>query len=130
MTQRSSPNQIYLQDCRAGWGSGEHPTTRLCLEFLIDSVKEGDHVLDYGCGSGILSIFSVKALKAAHCVAVDVDEETLLAAKTNVELNKVSKHVDVTHTRYVYFGEDRFSPADVAVANILPVRSHAWWLRS
>jgi|MDTE01.2.fsa_nt_gb ribosomal protein L11 methylase PrmA len=112
--------QIRLQDCGAGWGSGEHPTTYLCLKFLSDSVKKGDQVLDYGCGSGILSIFSIKALGAKHSVAVDIDELTLIAAQTNTKINRISDHVDVTHTRYVHFGEDRFPPADVTVANILP----------
>lgn len=114
------PGEIVLQEGTTAWGSGEHPTTHLCLKFLSDSVKEGDQILDYGCGSGILSIFSIKALRASQCVAVDIDEETILAAQTNMEINRVSEQVDVTHTRYMYFGEDRFPPADVTVANILP----------
>ena len=48
---------IYLYLGRNGWGTGVHPTTRLCLEWLGDhGVKDGDILLDYGCGSGILSI--------------------------------------------------------------------------
>ena len=112
--------EIRLQDGASAWGNGEHPTTALCLNFLAENVKEGDKILDYGCGSAILSIFSVKALKADSAVAVDIDEDTLRAAETNVKLNCLSDKIDVTHTRYVYVGEDRFPVADITVANILP----------
>jgi ribosomal protein L11 methylase PrmA len=111
---------ILLQDTGAGWGSGEHPTTKLCLEFLHDTVKEGDKVLDYGAGSGVLSIFSIRALGAKSSVAVDIDEASLLACETNARINGCAHAIDSVHTRMVYLGEERFPQADVTVANILP----------
>ena len=112
--------EILLQDTGTGWGTGQHPTTLLCLNFLKDHLEAGDRLLDYGAGSGILSIYAVKALGAAGAVAVDIDEPTLLALERNCELNGVDDKIDVTHTRMVYVGEDRFPQSDICVADILP----------
>jgi Ribosomal protein L11 methyltransferase (PrmA) len=113
-------NVIRLMDVGSGWGNGAHPTTKLCLNFVLKSITKGDKVLDYGTGSGILSIAAAK-LGASHCVAVDIDEDTLIAAEINGRVNGVSDVIDVVHTRSVYVGEDRFPVSDVTVANILPV---------
>jgi len=117
----SSSKTIYIQDVGSGWGNGKHPTTRLCLDFLIDTVRVGDTVLDYGTGSGILSILS-KKLGCAKCLAIDIDEDSLRAAKKNVELNGFASpgDVDVIHTKQIYIGDDSFPLSDVTVANILP----------
>jgi ribosomal protein L11 methylase PrmA len=115
---------IRLLDVGSGWGNGAHPTTRLCLDFVAKSVRNGDSFLDYGTGSGILSIAAAK-LGASHCVAVDIDEDTLRAAEKNAEVNGVAEKLDVVHTKYVYIGEDRFPICDVTVANILPVSDRA-----
>lgn len=113
-------NVIRLMDVGSGWGNGAHPTTKLCLNFILKSITKGDKVLDYGTGSGILSIAAAK-LGASHCVAVDIDEDTLIAAEINGRVNGVSDILDVVHTRSVYVGEDRFPISEVTVANILPV---------
>lgn len=115
-------NVIRLMDVGSGWGNGAHPTTKLCLNFILKAVTKGDKVLDYGTGSGILSIAAAK-LGASHCVAVDIDEDTLIAAEINGRVNGVSDVLDVVHTRSVYVGEDRFPVSEVTVANILPVRN-------
>lgn len=118
----TSKDVIRLMDVGSGWGNGAHPTTKLCLKFILQTVKKGDKILDYGTGSGILSIAAAK-LGADHCVAVDIDEDTLIAAAINGRINGVSDILDVVHTRSVYVGEERFPISDVTVANILPVRS-------
>lgn len=115
------PVVIQLGEITSGWGNGAHPTTRLCLEFIAEHVQPGDKVLDYGTGSGVLSILAAKR-GATKCVAVDIDEETLRAAEQNAQLNGVGDILDVVHTKHVYMGEDRFPICDVTVANILPVR--------
>jgi len=114
-------SRIFLQDVSSGWGNGQHPTTKLCLQFIHDNVKSGDVVLDYGTGSGVLSLLS-KALGARQCVAVDIDEDSLRAAERNAQLNGWSTpdEILVIHTKYIYLGNDRIPTADVAVANILP----------
>ncbi len=110
---------IRLTNVGAGWGNGAHPTTRLCFNFLAQTVTNGQTVLDYGTGSGILAILAAK-LGAKHVVAVDIDDDTLEAAAKNARLNGVDGALDIAHTRYVYVGEDRFPVSDVTVANILP----------
>lgn len=76
------------------FGSGSHPTTRLCLETLERYVKDGDKVLDIGCGSGILSIASL-LLGAKIAFGVDIDSLAVKTAKENAKQNG--------------FGEDRFT---------------------
>lgn len=76
------------------FGSGSHPTTRLCLETLERYVKDGDKVLDIGCGSGILSIASL-LLGAKTAFGVDIDSLAVKTAKENAKQNG--------------FGEDRFT---------------------
>ena len=89
---------IRLIDTGSGWGSGEHPTTAMCMKFVNEYIKSGDTFLDYGTGSGILSILACKK-GATKCVAVDIDEDTIAAASRNVAINGYSDFVDVTHTK-------------------------------
>ena len=71
---------------RNGWGTGVHPTTRLCLEWICSQTEDGDVLLDYGCGSGILSIAALHC-GASRCIGVDVEAEALVTAERNVLLN-------------------------------------------
>lgn len=68
------------------FGSGSHPTTRLCLETLERYVKNGNEVLDIGCGSGILSIATL-LLGAKHALGVDIDSLAVKTAKENAKQN-------------------------------------------
>lgn len=68
------------------FGTGEHPTTRLVLEWLDAERPIGSDVLDYGCGSGVLALAAL-ALGAAHAFAVDNDDQALVAARANAALN-------------------------------------------
>ena len=112
---------IYLFLGRNGWGTGVHPTTRLCLEWLGDyGVRDGDVLLDYGCGSGILSIAALH-MGASRCIGVDVEAEALVTAERNVELNGWdSGRFQGMHTREV-LPYDVCPPrgASLCVANIL-----------
>lgn len=71
------------------FGTGSHPTTRLCLEWLIENVAPGISVLDYGCGSGILAI-AAKKLGAGDTAGVDIDPVALEAARANAARNTVA----------------------------------------
>ena len=93
------------------FGTGTHPTTRLCLRWLDEHLQPGGSVIDYGCGSGILAIAAMK-LGAANAVGVDIDEQALLAARRNALQNKA----DVT---FFAAAENVKAPANVVVANIL-----------
>ncbi len=70
------------------FGTGSHPTTHLCLEWLADHVRDGDTVLDYGCGSGILAI-AARMLGAGRVDAVDIDEQAVQATARNAAANGV-----------------------------------------
>jgi ribosomal protein L11 methyltransferase len=71
------------------FGTGSHPTTRLCLEWLEREIRGGEHVLDYGCGSGILAIAAAR-LGAASVAGVDIDPQAVEAARANAERNGVT----------------------------------------
>lgn len=93
------------------FGTGSHPTTRLCLEWLCANIKGEESLLDYGCGSGILGIAAVK-LGASPVTGVDIDDNALIAARDNAAANQVE--MALRHTRESL--DERF---DVVVANIL-----------
>jgi len=98
-------------DPGVAFGTGSHPTTRLCLAWLRERVKPGCSVLDYGCGSGILAIAAAR-LGAARVTGVDIDPQALRASAGNAEQNGV----DATFVHADQLGEERF---DIVVANIL-----------
>lgn len=84
-------NKVVLNlDPGLAFGTGNHETTRLCLECIEKYVKDGCSVLDVGCGSGILAIASL-LLGAENAVGVDIDETAVRTAKENAELNRVSE---------------------------------------
>lgn len=93
------------------FGSGSHPTTRLCLRWLERVIRGGETVLDYGCGSGVLAVAAMK-LGAASAVGVDIDEQALLAARRNAMHNRVQA---IFHSAAEAVGR----PAPIVVANIL-----------
>lgn len=111
---------IQMQDIASGWGNGKHPTTQMCLDFVHETVKPGATLLDYGTGSGILSILALRC-GAERAIAVDIDEDSLRAAQKNALLNGYgASRIDVVHTKHVYIGEERFPLSDITIANILP----------
>ncbi len=111
-------------DPGAAFGTGSHPTTRLCLAWLEANVRAQDEVLDYGCGSGILGIAALK-LGAARARAVDIDPLALEAARYNAERNGVA--LEVIDAQRGFEGVHR-----ITVANILanPLRMLAPLLAS
>ena len=102
---------VLVLDPGMAFGTGSHPTTRLCLEWLERSVTPGLSVLDYGCGSGILAIASAR-LGAAEVVGVDIDEQAVIASRSNAERNGVS-------ARFQDSGRELNGQFDLVVANIL-----------
>jgi ribosomal protein L11 methyltransferase len=106
------PNAMNIMlDPGLAFGTGSHPTTHLCLAWLINEVSENDRVLDYGCGSGILSI-AAKKCGAKEVVGVDIDPQAIIASTQNAKQN----HVNIQF----YNSESSFNfEADIVVANIL-----------
>ncbi len=93
------------------FGTGTHPTTRLCLRWLDRHITPGASVIDYGCGSGILAITAMK-LGAARAQGVDIDEQALIAARNNALQNQ-------TVVTFFAAEDELTSQASVVVANIL-----------
>ena len=93
------------------FGTGHHPTTRMCLRWLERMVRGGETVLDFGCGSGILAIAAMK-LGAARADGVDIDEQALLAARRNAMQNRVQ-------ATFHNAADALRQPARIVVANIL-----------
>jgi ribosomal protein L11 methyltransferase len=93
------------------FGTGSHPTTRMCLRWLAEHLAGGEAVLDYGCGSGILAIAAAR-LGAARVVGIDVDTQAIAASRDNASRNAVAAQFDQP-------GAAEESIYDVVVANIL-----------
>lgn len=97
------------------FGTGTHPTTVMCIQALEQFVNEGDHVIDVGTGSGVLSIAAAK-LGARSVSAYDLDEVAVTSARQNITLNNVQQTVSITKNNLL---DGVHEQADVIVANIL-----------
>ena len=95
------------------FGSGRHDTTSLCLDWLASTELEGQSLIDYGCGSGILAL-SAALLGAKHVTAIDIDPQALEASRSNAEINSLTESLTIL---------DAASPdlpvVDILMANIL-----------
>ena len=109
----SDPNAINIVlDPGLAFGTGSHPTTRLCLRWLDNNLHGGETVLDYGCGSGILAIAAMK-LGAAQAAGVDVDFQAVNASRDNAIANRIENVL-------FYLPDDApQSSYDLVIANIL-----------
>ena len=111
------PNALVLElDPGLAFGTGSHPTTRLCMEWLEANAPQNLSVLDYGCGSGILAMVAQK-LGAKAVVGVDIDPQAIESANFNAERNHTEIDFALPDTfAGRYPNEHQF---DVVVANIL-----------
>ena len=100
-----------ILDPGLAFGTGSHPTTHLCLEWLTTQSLQNNSVLDYGCGSGILAI-AAKKLAAKHVVGVDIDDQAIIASNYNAQQNQVNIEFYDANC----FSQQSF---DIVVANIL-----------
>jgi ribosomal protein L11 methyltransferase len=111
------PEAVNLMlDPGLAFGTGTHPTTAMCLEFLDGETLEGKHVIDFGCGSGILAIAAL-LLGAKSALGLDIDPQAIKASGENAERNGVRDRLALRLTG----GEapEENEKADVLVANIL-----------
>ncbi len=114
--QAPDPDALILElDPGLAFGTGSHPTTRLCMEWLEENARPGATVLDYGCGSGILAMVAAK-MGAAEVLGVDIDPQAIESAQQNAERN---------HCSIAFYLPDHFAQVangrqfDTVVANIL-----------
>ncbi|WP_439234512.1 50S ribosomal protein L11 methyltransferase [Lonepinella koalarum] len=103
-----------MLDPGLAFGTGTHPTTALCLEWLDGLDLNGKTVIDFGCGSGILAIAALK-LGAKNAIGIDIDPQAILASRNNAEQNGVADRLQL------FLSDDKPMDlkADVVVANIL-----------
>ncbi|MCX7642985.1 MAG: 50S ribosomal protein L11 methyltransferase [Armatimonadetes bacterium] len=122
-----------------GFGTGHHPTTRMCLEFLEETIgvegwtlkngqATGKRVLDVGTGSGILAIAAVK-LGAVEVVATDIDDAALEAARENAKRNGVEGKIKFVKSDLLRQVKGKF---DIVLSNLLTplIKDLAWQLKS
>ena len=100
-----------ILDPGLAFGTGSHPSTRMCLSWLDVHLQGGEQVLDYGCGTGILTL-AAKKLGAQRAVGVDCDAQALDSSRTNARQNNIAAE---------FYAPDELPPyqADVVLANIL-----------
>ncbi len=113
-TWHDAPDRAALNirlDPGLAFGTGSHPTTRLCLRWLDENIRGGESVLDYGCGSGILAIAAAK-LGAGEVWGVDIDPQAIQAAAYNADMNGVT-------ARFHTPDQAPATAAQIVVANIL-----------
>lgn len=103
-----------LLDPGLAFGTGTHPTTALCLEWLDGQPLEGCNVLDFGCGSGILAI-AAKLLGATQLTCTDIDSQALEATRDNANRNQIAEQ-DMLVYLPEHMPQQQF---DVVLANIL-----------
>lgn len=108
------PDAVIVRlDPGLAFGSGTHPTTALCLEWLDGLELAGKQLIDFGCGSGVLALAALK-LGAAQVIGIDNDPQALQASHDNAERNAVADRLDLCAPE-----DFTDAPADVFVANIL-----------
>lgn len=102
-----------MLDPGLAFGTGTHPTTALCLEWLDQADLQGKTVVDFGCGSGILAIAAL-LLGAKEVIGIDIDPQAIQASRDNAERNSVSDRLSL------YLPENQpCIQADIVMANVL-----------
>jgi ribosomal protein L11 methyltransferase len=103
---------VVTMDPGLAFGTGTHATTALCLEWLDAAQVAGRRIIDYGCGSGVLAVAALK-LGARSVLAVDIDEQALIATRDNAQNNGVADRLELGMPQVAQ------APVDVVLANIL-----------
>lgn len=99
-------------DPGVAFGTGSHPTTKLCLRWLDQHIAGGESVVDYGCGSGIVAIAALR-LGAGSALGIDIDTQAVQAARQNAQHNGAPATFSLPTV-------EPMAQADITVANILP----------
>ena len=112
VAKKNEDNSSIIIEPGSGFGTGSHPTTQLCLKWIEKNIEPDSTMLDYGCGSGILSI-AANNLGCLKVTGIDNDKQALLNAERNMSLNSA----DVTFFHSENYDYEKHY--DITVANIL-----------
>jgi ribosomal protein L11 methyltransferase len=110
----SNDSIVIHMDPGLAFGTGTHQTTSLCLEYLDSNPPKNLHVIDFGCGTGILAIAAAK-LGAKNVVAIDNDPQAVISSTENVVKNKCENIIKTIHS----IDQESDSNCDLLIANIL-----------
>ena len=110
---------VVLLDPGLAFGTGNHPTTRLCLEYLDAAPRRGGWVVDYGCGSGVLALAALACDPNARALAHDIDPQALLATGDNASANGLAARIECLADPQALFERTRPEGATLLLANIL-----------
>lgn len=113
--EKKPGEQVLEIDPGMAFGTGTHETTSLCIKLMEKYMKNGDKVLDVGCGSGILSIAGA-LLDASDCLGVEIDPIAVDIAKENIKLNHVE---DIARAQYGDLTNGINYKANIVVANLM-----------
>ena len=115
-SQSELPSDAIIINMNPGlaFGTGSHQTTSLCLEYLDDNPPKNIDVIDFGCGTGILSIAAAK-LGASRVLGIDNDLQAVISSKDNIINNKCESIIKTIHSE----DEIDFKGCDLLIANIL-----------
>ena len=106
-----------MLDPGLAFGTGTHPTTALCLQWLDANSVSGKQIIDFGCGSGVLAIAAL-LLGASHCDAVDIDPQAITASMDNAQENNVAEKLDL-YLADAFAEKVNSKKYDLVLANIL-----------
>ena len=110
----SNDSIVIHMDPGLAFGTGTHQTTSLCLEYLDSNPPKNLHVIDFGCGTGILAIAAAK-LGAKSVIAIDNDPQVVVSSKENVAKNKCENTITTIHS----INQESDRKCDLLIANIL-----------
>ena len=110
----SNDSIVIHMDPGLAFGTGTHQTTSLCLEYLDSNPPKNLHIIDFGCGTGVLAIAAAK-LGALSVIAIDNDTQAVLSSKENVAKNNCEDIISVIHS----IDRDDCNQCDLLIANIL-----------
>ena len=113
-TKFSNDSIVINMDPGLAFGTGTHQTTNLCLEYLDSNPPKNLHVIDFGCGTGVLAIAAAK-LGAKSVIAIDNDPQALLSSKENVAKNNCENIISTIHSIH----QKESIECDLLIANIL-----------
>ena len=110
----SNDSIVIHMDPGLAFGTGTHQTTSLCLEYLDSNPPKNLHVIDFGCGTGILAIAAAK-FGAKSVIAIDNDPQAVLSSKENIAKNKCENTITTIHS----IDQESDNKCDLLIANIL-----------